>query len=63
MRFEVNRLSFRVHCIVRHVRASGHLGVEILCLSDRSRSQLRELIDELSRTRTEPLASLCPPSR
>lgn len=63
MRFEVNHLSFRVHCIVRQVRPSGHLGVEILCLSDRSRAQLRELIDELSRTRSEPLASLCQPSR
>lgn len=47
MRFEVNRLSFRVHCIVRQQRPSGHLGVEILCLSDRSRTQLRQLIDEL----------------
>lgn len=63
MRFEVNHLSFRVHCIVRQVRPSGHLGVEILCLSDRSRAQLRDLIDELSRTRSEPLASLCQPSR
>lgn len=63
MRFEVNRLSFRVHCIVRQVRASGHLGVEILCLSDRSRSQLRELIHELSRSGAEPMASLCDTSR
>lgn len=63
MRFEVNRLSFRVHCIVRQVRPSGRLGLEILCLSDRSRTQLRELIAELSRSEAEPLACLCPPSR
>jgi len=49
MRFEVNRLSFRVLCIVRQIRPSGHLGVEILCLSDRSRRQLQELIEELAR--------------
>lgn len=50
MRFEVNRISFRVHCIVRQIRPSGNLGVEILCLSDRSRHQLRALIEELART-------------
>nr|WP_238398779.1 hypothetical protein [Edaphobacter sp. 12200R-103] len=59
MRFEVNRLSFRVHSIVRQVRPSGHLGVEILCLSNRSRTQLRLLMDEL-RAATKPGA---PPSR
>jgi PilZ domain len=48
LRFEVNRLSFRVQCIVRHVSPDGTLGVEILLLSDRSRKQLSELIEELA---------------
>lgn len=50
MRFEVNRLSFRVNCVVRQTRPAGQLGIEILCLSDRSRRQLQQLIDELSRS-------------
>jgi hypothetical protein len=50
LRFEVNRLSFRVQCTVRHVGRDGNLGVEILLLSDRSRKQLSELIDELAST-------------
>jgi len=48
MRFEVNGLTFRARCIVRRVQPSGGLGVEILSLSDRSRRQLQELVDELA---------------
>ncbi len=48
LRFKVNRLSFRVQCIVRHLSPDGTLGVEVLLLSDRSRKQLNELIEELA---------------
>lgn len=48
LRFEVNRLAFRALCVVRRIQSSGALGVQILRLSDRSRRQLQELIDELS---------------
>lgn len=50
LRFEVKHLSFRVQCIVRRVSPEGALGVEILLLSDRSRKQLGELIEELAST-------------
>jgi len=53
MRFQVNRLTFLAQCIVRRVQPSGVIAVEILFLSDRSRRQLKELLDEL--------ALLCPP--
>ncbi|MEG9437998.1 PilZ domain-containing protein [Edaphobacter sp. HDX4] len=48
-RFEVNRLSFRAKCVIRQKRSSGQLGIQIVCLSDRSRRQLQQLIEELSR--------------
>jgi hypothetical protein len=48
IRFEVNQLTFLAQCIVRRVQSSGDIGVEILSLSDRSRLQLQELIDELA---------------
>lgn len=48
LRFEVNRLPFLAHCIVRRVHPSGALGVEILRLSERGRSQLHQLIGELA---------------
>jgi hypothetical protein len=54
LRFEVNRLSFRVQCIVRHISPDGTLGIEILLLSDRSRRQLNELIEELESTANSP---------
>ncbi|HEY6413571.1 MAG TPA: PilZ domain-containing protein [Edaphobacter sp.] len=47
LRFEVNHLTFQVQCIVRRVAPDGTLGVEILLLSDRTRRQLLELIEEL----------------
>ena len=47
LRFEVNRLTFRARCIVRRVSPDGTLGIEILFLSDRSRKQLKDLIEEL----------------
>ena len=50
LRFEVNRLNFRVQCIVRRLSPDGTLGIEILLLSDRSRKQLNELIQELEST-------------
>jgi len=55
MRFKVNQLTFLAQCIVRRVQSSGNIGIEILSLSDRSRRQLQELIDEL--------ATLCPASK
>jgi hypothetical protein len=55
MRFKVNQLTFLAQCIVRRVQSSGDLGIEILSLSDRSRRQLQELIDEL--------AAMCPASK
>lgn len=55
MRFEVNQLTFLAQCTVRRVQSSGDIGVEIRFLSDRSRRQLQELIDEL--------ATMCPASR
>ncbi len=54
LRFEVNRLSFRVQCIVRRLSPDGTLGIEILLLSDRSRKQLNELIQELESTANPP---------
>lgn len=63
MRFEVNRLSFLASCIIRQMHPSGDLGVEILRLSDRSRRQLRELIDELAAnhpSQTPPTTPLPP---
>jgi hypothetical protein len=53
LRFEVNRLSFRVRAIVRRVGEDGTLGVEILQLSSRVRAQLRELLDELADARPQ----------
>jgi hypothetical protein len=50
LRFEVNHLCFRAQCIVRSVNPGGLLGIEILHLSDRNRTQLHELIAELSAT-------------
>jgi hypothetical protein len=47
LRFEVRHLTFLVQCIVRRVAPDGTLGVEILLLSDRTRTQLKELIEEL----------------
>lgn len=47
LRFEVHHLTFLVQCIVRRVATDGTLGVEILLLSDRTRTQLKELIEEL----------------
>jgi hypothetical protein len=54
LRFEVNRLSFRVQCIIRHLSPNGTLGVEILLLSDRSRKQLSELLEELAASQLNP---------
>lgn len=54
MRFKVNQLTFLAQCIVRRVQPSGDIGIEIVSLSDRSRRQLQELIDEL--------AAMCPAS-
>lgn len=48
LRFEVNHLSFRAVAVVRSVHNDGALGVEILNLSGRNRTQLRELIAELA---------------
>lgn len=48
LRFEINGLTFRAQCLVRRVQSSGALGVELLCLSNRSRHRLRELIEELA---------------
>jgi hypothetical protein len=47
LRFEVHHLTFLVQCIVRRVAPDGTLGVEILLLSDRTRTQLKQLIEEL----------------
>jgi PilZ domain len=47
LRFEVHHLTFLVQCIVRRVAPDGTLGVEILLLSDRTRTQLNQLIQEL----------------
>jgi hypothetical protein len=47
LRFEVHHLTFLVQCIVRRVAPDGTLGVEILLLSDRTRKQLKDLIEEL----------------
>ncbi|HTH53493.1 MAG TPA: PilZ domain-containing protein [Edaphobacter sp.] len=60
LRFEVNRLSFRAQCVIRRIQPSGALAVELLCLSDRSRRRLRQLIEELS-TLSPPLTQP-PPS-
>ena len=49
LRFEIRRLSFRARCIVRRVNPDGTLGVEMLQLSSRNQTQLRELIAELAR--------------
>jgi hypothetical protein len=49
-RFEINRLSFRAKCVIRQMRPSGELGIEIVSLSDRSRRQLQQLLEELSRS-------------
>lgn len=51
LRFEVNGLSFRAHCIVRWVGPDHMVGVEILLLSERGRRQLRDLIDQLASLR------------
>jgi PilZ domain len=51
LRFEVNRLTFRARCIVRHIAEDGTLGIEILLLSDRTRTQLKQLIEELDSAR------------
>ena len=53
LRFKVNHLIFLVQCIVRRVAPDGTLGVEILLLSDRTRRQLKELIEELDSTEQE----------
>jgi PilZ domain len=47
LRFEVKQLTFLAQGIVRRVAPEGRLGIEILLLSERTRRQLRELIDEL----------------
>jgi PilZ domain len=47
LRFKVRHLTFLVQCIVRRVAPDGTLGVEILLLSDRTRTQLKDLIEEL----------------
>jgi PilZ domain len=47
LRFEIHHLTFLVQCIVRRVAPDGTLGVEILLLSDRTRTQLKDLIEEL----------------
>ena len=54
LRFEVNGLGFRAHCIVRWVGADHMVGVEILLLSERCRRQLRELIDQLASCERRP---------
>jgi len=46
LRFEVKHLTFRARCIVRRVALDGTLGLEILLLSDRTRRQLKDLIEE-----------------
>jgi hypothetical protein len=53
LRFKVKGLSFRVRAIVRRAGEDDTLGVEILQLSDRVRTQLRELLDELADTKPQ----------
>jgi len=48
LRFKVSGLSFCARAIVRRVGANNTVGVEIIQLSERVRTQLRELLDELS---------------
>ena len=55
LRFKVKGLSFRVRAIVRRVGEDDTLGVEILHLSDRVRTQLRELLDELANAQPQLL--------
>lgn len=47
LRFEINRLAFRARCIVRRVSPDGRLGVQLTQLSQRSRTQLQQLLAEL----------------
>jgi PilZ domain len=48
LRFEVNGLTFRAHCIVRWVGEDHMVGVQIQLLSERGRRQLKELVDQLA---------------
>ena len=52
LRFEINHLAFRARCIVRRINPDNTLGVELLQLSSRNQSQLRELIAELATAAT-----------
>ena len=47
LRFEINRRTFRAQCIVRRTNPDHTLGVELLELSSRNRTHLRELLSEL----------------
>ena len=47
IRFEVNRIHFGARGIVRSVYSDGLLGVELVEMSERSRTRLLTLIDEM----------------
>ncbi|WP_263366892.1 PilZ domain-containing protein [Edaphobacter bradus] len=50
LRFEVNHLTFRAQCVVRWIAQDQRLGVEILMISERGRTQLIDLLEELAAT-------------
>ncbi|MBS1820834.1 MAG: PilZ domain-containing protein [Acidobacteria bacterium] len=54
LRFEIDRLAFRASCIVRRVNPDNTLGVELLQLSGRNHTRLRELLDQLAGDRLVP---------
>jgi hypothetical protein len=47
IRFEVNRINFAARAIVRSVYSDGLLGVELVEMSEPSRTRLLTLIDEM----------------
>ncbi len=48
IRFAVKGLSFRAQCVVRRVSAEDLLGIELTRISERNRTQLLHLLEELA---------------